>query len=32
MEATGLDHRYLSVSDFDAAERFYDGVMRAGNE
>jgi hypothetical protein len=24
----GLDHLYLAVSDFAAAERFYDGVMK----
>ena len=29
MDVVGLDHLYLSVSDFARAEAFYDGVMRA---
>lgn len=28
MEVLGLDHIYLTVSDMERAERFYDGVMR----
>lgn len=28
MEVIGLDHIYLSVSDMEASERFYDQVMR----
>jgi len=28
MEVLGVDHIYLSVSDIDRAERFYDRVMR----
>ncbi len=29
MEITGLDHIYISVSDFSRSERFYDAVMAA---
>ena len=29
MEVTHIDHIYLSVSDFDKSERFYDSVMEA---
>jgi glyoxylase I family protein len=29
MEVTGLDHVYLTVSDFAASARFYDAVMGA---
>ncbi len=29
MEITGLDHIYISVSDFRKSEQFYDQVMRA---
>ena len=29
MDVLGLDHIYVSVSDFARAERFYDGVMDA---
>ena len=28
MEVIGVDHIYLSVSDFEASERFYDEVMQ----
>jgi glyoxylase I family protein len=29
VEITGLDHIYISVSDFEKSEQFYDAVMRA---
>ena len=29
LEVLGLDHLYLSVSDFERSERFYDPVMKA---
>jgi catechol 2,3-dioxygenase-like lactoylglutathione lyase family enzyme len=29
LEVTGLDHLYLTVSNFDESERFYDRVMQA---
>jgi len=29
MRVTGIDHVYLTVSDFSRSERFYDGVMQA---
>ena len=29
VEISGLDHIYVSVSDFEASERFYDRVMAA---
>ena len=29
MEITGLDHLYLTVSDFERSQAFYDRVMRA---
>jgi catechol 2,3-dioxygenase-like lactoylglutathione lyase family enzyme len=29
MEVLGLDHLYLTVSDFERSEAFYDAVMKA---